>query len=242
MQSIRSPLPSLNGWSSILAIIIAVILTRLVTLALTFRTTMMQSLQEELKTKKAAIEAKYKGFEDNKTMKLRKQQELSALNSKYNVNPLDMLGATLFQMPIFFAMWRVIQGFPEIKATVWLGLNFSSTSYKELLSGNFVYLWILIAVIAAQLASQLIPQWLNRKRLKERATLAEIEALKKSERTQKMMMIVFTVITVLFTAGVQVYWMFGGIWQIFQTIGIHYLKKTQWFKERYSKKAFKANK
>ncbi|WP_426461255.1 membrane protein insertase YidC [Mycoplasma hafezii] len=239
IQSIRRPMPDLKGWASIIAIIIAVILTRLVTLALSFRATMMQSLQEDLKVKKAAIEAKYKGFENNKQMKMRKQQELAALHSKYNLNPLDQLGQMLFQMPIFFAMWRVIQGLPEIKATVWLGINFSSTSYQELFSGNWVYLWILAATILVQLASQLLPQWLNKRRLKERATIAEIEALKKSERTQRIMIIVFTVITIMFTAGVQVYWMFGGIWQIGQTLALHRVKKSKWFKERYSKKAFK---
>ncbi|WP_036452472.1 membrane protein insertase YidC [Mycoplasma buteonis] len=241
MQSIRRPMPDLNGWASIIAVIIAVIITRALTLGLTFRATMMQSLQEDLKTKKAAIEAKYKNFENNKQMKLRKQQEIAALHSKYNINPLDQLGQMLFQMPIFFAMWRVIQGIPEIKATFWLGINFSSTSYQELFSGNWVYIWILAAVIIVQLASQLLPQWLNKRRMKERATIAEIEALKKSERTQRMMMIVFTVITVFFTAGVQVYWMFGGLWQIGQTLALHKVKKTRWFKDKYSKKALKNN-
>ncbi|VEU70064.1 membrane protein insertase YidC [Mycoplasmopsis glycophila] len=242
MQSIRRPMPELNGWASIIAIIIAVIITRALTLALSFRATMMQSLQEDFKSKKAAIEAKYKGFEQNKAMKIRKQQELSALSSKYNINPMDQFGQLFIQMPIFFAIWRVIQGLPEIKSTIWLGLNFSATSYSELFAGNWAYLWILVVAVAVQLVSQLLPQMLNRRRLHERATIAEIEALKKSEKTQKMMMIVFTVITLIFTAGIQVYWMFGGLWQIGQTLSIHYLKKTQWFKNRYSKKAIKLNK
>ncbi|WP_406614074.1 YidC/Oxa1 family membrane protein insertase [Mycoplasma corogypsi] len=237
--SMRSSFGDWNGWGTILAILIAVIITRLISLALTFKATMMQSVQEDLKTKKAQIEAKYVGFENNKQMKLRKQQEISQLYSKYNINPLDQFGSMLLAMPIFLAMWRVIQSLPQLKATVWLGLNFSTTSWQAVLGGQWVYLWILIVAILAQLASQILPQLLNRKRMRERATAAEIAALKKSERTQKILMVVMVVITVLFSAGVQVYWAFGGIWQLFQVLAIHKLKHSDWFKNKYSKKALK---
>ncbi|SYV97945.1 putative inner membrane protein translocase component YidC, partial [Mycoplasmopsis edwardii] len=66
---------------------------------------MMQSIQEGLKSKKAAIEAKYAGFENNKAMKMKKNQEIQALYSKYNINPLDQFANLLLSMPIFFAMW-----------------------------------------------------------------------------------------------------------------------------------------
>ncbi|WLP85560.1 YidC/Oxa1 family membrane protein insertase [Mycoplasma seminis] len=85
----------------------------------------------------------------------------------------------------------------------------------------------------------LIPKLLNKKKFKRRTTIAEAEALKKSERTQTIMMIVFTVITVMFSAGVQVYWIFGSIWTILQTIVIHYLTQSQWFKRKYMSKYLK---
>ncbi|QGZ97391.1 membrane protein insertase YidC [Mycoplasma sp. NEAQ87857] len=239
MQSIRQSMPDLNGWASIISLIIAIVLTRLLSLAITFKSTMTQSVQEDLKVKKASIEAKYKGFENNKAMKMRKQQEISSLYSKYNLNPLDTFGSMLISIPIFLAMWRVIQGLPEIKATEWLGINFSTTSWQSLLQGNWVYLWVIVAAVVVQLLSQLLPQLLNRKRLRQRTTIAEVEALKKSERTQRIMLIVFTVITIIFTAGVQLYWMFAGIWTIGQVLVLHKIKQTKWFKYKYSVKAYK---
>ncbi|AMD81581.1 putative inner membrane protein translocase component YidC [Mycoplasmopsis canis PG 14] len=239
VQSLRQAMPELNGWATIIAILIAVIFTRLLVLAFSFKATMMQSIQEGLKSKKAAIEAKYIGFENNKTMKMKKNQEIQALYSKYNINPMDQFANLLLSMPIFFAMWRVIQGIPEIKQTVWLGINFSSVSWQKVTSGEFVYLWILIAAILVQLISQLLPQLLNRRKNNLTMTISEKQALKKSERTQRIMMIVFTGITILFSAGVQVYWLFGGLWQIAQVLGIHKLKKTKWFKQKYSKKMMK---
>ncbi|WLP85558.1 membrane protein insertase YidC [Mycoplasma seminis] len=239
IQSLRQAMPDWDGWAAIIAILIAIILTRLIGLAITFRSTVMQQVMEELKYKKAAIEAKYKGLEQNKAMKMKKQQELSALYSKYNINPADQFGTMILSMPLFFAMWRVIQSIPEIKETTWLGVNFASISYKRLFDGNWAYLWVLAAVIIFQILSMLIPKLLNKKNFKRRTTIAEAEALKKSERTQTIMMIVFTVITVMFSAGVQVYWIFGSIWTILQTIVIHYLTQSQWFKRKYMSKYLK---
>ncbi|MHA3839053.1 membrane protein insertase YidC [Mycoplasma sp. HF14] len=239
IQSLRQAMPGWDGWASIIAIVIAIILTRLIGLAITFRSTVMQQVMEELKYKKAAIEAKYKGLEQNKAMKMKKQQEISALYSKYNINPADQFGTMILSMPIFFAMWRVIQSIPEIKETTWLGVNFASISYKRLFDGQLVYLWILAAVVIFQILSMMIPRLLNKKKFKRRTTIAEAEALKKSERTQRIMMIVFTVITVMFSAGVQVYWIFGSIWTILQTISIHYLTQSKWFKQKFMSKVLK---
>lgn len=236
VQSMRQSMPDMLGWASVISIIVAIIISRLITLAFTFRTTVMQSVMEELKYKKAAIEAKYKGLEDNKAMKLKKNQEIQALYTKYNINPLDQFGNMLLTMPIFLAMWRVIQSIPEIKQTTWLGINFASTSYKRLFEGEWVYLWILVLVVGFQLLSSFLPRLLNRKKMKRKTTIAEAEALKKSERTQKIMMLVFTAITLIFTAGVQVYWLFGSIWTIMQTLIIHKLIHSKKFKEKFINK------
>ncbi|WP_036430099.1 membrane protein insertase YidC [Mycoplasmopsis felis] len=238
-QSMRQAIPELGGWGSIIVIIISLVITRLLMFAITFKSKMMQSVQEGLRTKKAAIEAKYVGFEKNKAMKMKKNQEIQALYAKYNISPLDQFGSMLITMPVFFAMWRVIQGIPEIKQTVWLGLNFSSQSWTKVLGGEFIYLWILIVTIGIQVLSQMLPKLLERKKFKQATTIAEAQALKKSERTQKIMVIVFAVITILFTVGVQVYWLFGGLWQILEVLILHKLKRTKWFKERYSKKILK---
>lgn len=236
INAITNSLPTLDGWSSIIAILVLVLLTRLFSLFITFKATIVQSAQEDLRVKKAAIENKYKGFENNKQMKMRKQKEIADLYKKNNINVLDGFLPQLVAMPIFFAMWRAIQAVPSIKATTWLGINFGATSWREVIAGNFIYLWIIIVVVIIQFTSQLIPHWLNKKRLKERTTVAEVQALKKSERYQTIFIIVFTFMAIIFTAGVQVYWLFTGIWQTFQVIGLHKLRKTQWFKNKYSRK------
>ncbi|MEE3928272.1 membrane protein insertase YidC [Mycoplasmopsis ciconiae] len=236
IQSTRQAMPNLDGWASIISIIIAVIVTKAISLALSFKGTMSQSIQEDLKTKKAVIEAKYKGFENNKQMKIKKQQEISNLYKKHNIKPIDQFASVVLAMPIFFAMWRVIQGVPEIKSTVWLTINFASVSWRRLFAGEWPYFFVLFFAAGLQFVSQFLPKLLNKKRMKQRTTIAESEALKKSEKTQNIMMIVFLFITLIFSAGVQIYWIFGSIWVIGQTLALHKLKKTDWFKYKYSKK------
>ncbi|VEU74645.1 putative inner membrane protein translocase component YidC [Mycoplasmopsis citelli] len=227
----------LKGWGTIIVLFIVTFIIRGLVFAFTFKSTAKMSVQEELKSKRAVIEAKYVGFENNKAMKARKAQELQTLNKKYNISMLDTIGAQFFTLPIFITMWRAIQIIPSIKSTEWIGINFGSTSYQKVAEGQFIYLLILILAVLIQLASSVLPMLLNKKRFKERTSIAERQALKKQERTQQIMIIVFTVFVILFSAGVQIYWIFTGLFTIIQTLIMWKVKKTQWFKDRYSLKA-----
>lgn len=240
-QGITKGIGYLNGWGAILVIFLITFIIRALVFGLTFNSTAKQTLQEELKSKRASIEAKYVGFEQNKAMKARKAQELQQLHKKYNISPLDQLATLLVTMPIFITMWRVIQAIPAIKSTTLFGvINFASQSTSKIssdISTNWPYLILVIIAILIQGLSMLLPSMLNRKRFRERTSIAEQNALKKQERTQRIMMIVFTVIVIFFGAGVQVYWIITGLFTIVQTLIIHRLKRTQWFKEKYSLKA-----
>lgn len=232
--SMRENIPSLAGWSTIFVIIIAVVITRLLALAITWKSQVNQSKQEDIKAKKAKIDAKYADFKGNKQMKMRHQQEIAALYKKNNINPLDAFLNIIISFPIFIAMWRVIQSIPEMKSTHWLGMDFAATSWKRLFAGEWAYLGILVVALVVQFFSQFTPRLLNRKKFKERTTIEEEKALKKSNKTQNIIMIVFLFITLMFSCGVQVYWIFSGLWNIIQTISIHFFKKSAYYRRKYA--------
>ncbi|UWD34206.1 membrane protein insertase YidC [Mesomycoplasma molare] len=225
-------LEATGGWSAILTIIIAVLLTKIISFIFRFKTLFTQSKQQELQAKKAKIDAKYAQYKGNKQMEARQRQEISELYKKNNVSPVAQLQQAFITMPIFIAMWRILQGLPAIKSTTWLGINLASTSYQELFAGKWIYLPILLITIIIQLVQQLLPKFLNRKQNKRLMNASETEALKKQQKTQNYMIIIFILFGVLFQASLQVYWIVGGIWEIGQILFVHYFQRTNIFKEK----------
>ncbi|QLI75201.1 membrane protein insertase YidC [Mycoplasmopsis bovis] len=231
---LSTSLSHLGGWGTIIVILVLTIILRSAMLAITFKQTVNQSKQEELKSKKAKIDAKYAEFKNNKQMKARQQQEVAELYKKHGINPFDAFVTMLISLPIFIMMWRVIQSLPEFKSTVWLGISFAETSWRRLFfSGEWQYLGVLLVVAIVQGVAQFLPQILNRKKFKERTSLEEEKALKKANRTQRIMTIVFFFVTLIFSAGLQVYWIISGLWTIIQTLSIHQFKKSTYYRRKY---------
>ncbi|MBU4690438.1 membrane protein insertase YidC [Mycoplasma sp. ES3157-GEN-MYC] len=233
--SVRTPLPDAHGWSTFLVLLIAVIITRLIVLAITWKATMSQSIQEELRVRKAKIDAKYAEFKGNKEMKMRQQQEISELYKKNGVSPMDAILSMIISFPIFIAMWRVIQSVPELKSTQFLGFDFAAVSYKRLFAGEYLYLILLILTAGTQFMSMFVPRLLNKRKTKH-LSIEQRAAMRKSDKMQWIMMVVFVFITLIFTAGVQIYWFLTSAWSILQAVAIHFFKKSNFYKKRYNKK------
>ncbi|MGL6125271.1 MAG: membrane protein insertase YidC [Metamycoplasmataceae bacterium] len=236
VNSLVVSLPAqLDGGVALLSIIISVILARMLTLILTYKSVFAQTKQQELAPKKAKIDAKYAAYKGNKQMEQKKRQETAELYKKNNINMLTPILSTLVSMPIFLAMWRIIQGIPFIKSTSLWGINFSQTSWRELFAGEWQYLILIILAVIVQAGSQFLPRYLNKKRMNERSNIAEKEAMKKANRTQNIIMIIFIFMAIIFEAGVQIYWIVGGIWTMLQTLLIHHIQKTKIFREKLIK-------
>ncbi|MGL4183865.1 MAG: membrane protein insertase YidC [Metamycoplasmataceae bacterium] len=235
VQDLAYSMPNLNGFESVLSIAISVIIARLFTLIVTYKSAFAQSKQAALAPKKAKIDAKYAAYKGNKTMEQRKRQETAELYKKNGISMVTPLLSVLVSAPIFLAMWRIVQGIPLLKATEWLGINFSSLSYQELFGGAWQYLPLILLAAIIQAGSQLVPRLLNKKRVSERANVAEKEALKKANKTQNIVMVVFVFMALIFEAGIQIYWIVGGIWMMLQSMLIHHIQKTNFFKEKLIK-------
>lgn len=235
--AMRESMPNLAGWSSFFVILIGVFITRLISLGITWKALVNQSKQDDIKSKKAKIDAKYAEFKDNKQMKQRHAAEVQELYKKYGINPLDSFLTMIVSLPIFLAMWRVIQSIPEIKSTHWLGMDFVAVSWRKLFAGHWQYLGILVLAVGVQAIAQYLPRLLNRKKFKERTSIEEAQALRKADKTQNIMMGVFLFITLIFSAGVQIYWVLSGLWTICQTLIIWQFKKSEYYRNKYGKKA-----
>ncbi|MBN0970556.1 membrane protein insertase YidC [Mycoplasma phocoeninasale] len=237
MNAIMSSLGA-TGWSVILALIIIVIIVRFLTFVISFKTLFSQAKMEEFNQKKAKIEAKYAEYKNDKQMNQRKQLEISELYKKEKISPWGQMATMFITLPILIVVFRIISTSPEIKQATIYGIQLSATSISRVFSNReFSYLPIIIISLAVQALAQYMPKILNIKKKKSlRADAYQREALKKEKRKFNIISLIFIGIGVLFSAGLQIYWIFGGIWTILQHIFVHYFQRTKFFKAKIEPK------
>ncbi len=93
------------------AIIIFTIIIYLLMLPLTIKQQKFSKMSAIMNPEIQAIQAKYKGTKDPDLMQ-QMQQETSAVYAKYGVSPSGSCVQLLIQMPILFALYRVIYAIP----------------------------------------------------------------------------------------------------------------------------------
>jgi len=94
-----------------LAIILFTIVVNLLMLPLNIRQQKFSKLSAKMSPEIQAIDAKYKGKSDQESM-MAKNQEIQAVYAKYGVSASGSCVQLLIQMPILFALYRVIQAMP----------------------------------------------------------------------------------------------------------------------------------
>ncbi len=94
-----------------LSIILFTIVIYLLLMPLTIKQQKFSKLQVRMNPEIQAIQAKYKGKQDQASM-LAMNQETKAIYAKYGVSPSGSCVQLLIQMPILFALYRVIYAMP----------------------------------------------------------------------------------------------------------------------------------
>ena len=94
-----------------LSIIIFTVIIYMALMPLTVRQQKFSKLQQKMQPELAKIQAKYKNRKDQESM-LRMNEETQALYKKYGVSPMGSCVQLLIQMPILFALYRVIYKIP----------------------------------------------------------------------------------------------------------------------------------
>lgn len=180
----------------------------------------MQMAQPEI----SKVQEKYRGRTDQASQQ-RMQLETMEIYKKYKINMLGCL-MPLLQMPIFIAMYQVVQRFPipggvlYDPAVVTINTNFLWTTL-----GNTSLLPNLpLALIVA--GTMFLSQWLMQKRTKaNQKNNRYVDA--KAQQSQKMMkfMMYFMIIMMGYiaiqNAGIAFYWIIGNTYQLFQSYISH---------------------
>jgi len=94
-----------------LTIILFTIVVNLLMMPLTIKQQKFSKLSSKIQPEMQAIQAKYKNRKDEASM-MAQNQEIQELYAKYGVSPTGSCGYLLIQMPILFALYRVIYKIP----------------------------------------------------------------------------------------------------------------------------------
>lgn len=94
-----------------LAIILFTIVVNLLMLPLTIKQQKFSKLSAKMNPELQAIQAKYKNKKDNESM-MKMNEETQAVYAKYGVSPTGSCVQLIIQMPILFALYRVIYAMP----------------------------------------------------------------------------------------------------------------------------------
>lgn len=120
-----------------LAIILFTIVINLLMLPITIKQQKFSKLSAKMNPEIQAIQAKYKGRKDQEAM-MAQNQEVQAVYAKYGVSPSGSCVWLLIQMPILFALYRVIYSMPAYVSKI--GNTFRVLAEKIISVDNAAFL------------------------------------------------------------------------------------------------------
>ncbi len=225
----------MNGWGQIFAVLLVTVIVRLIFMAVTLPSTISQQKQQALQPELAKLQQKYPNSNTNDYEKQRLAQAQMALYKKHKVHPFLSLLVMIIQFPLFISVWNALAGCAALSSDAVLGLRLSDTIWNVLSSfsgwpgnpGWWTALVLILLMSGGQILSMLIPQWLNKKRMKAVEKTHANPTADSQAKTMKYVqwfMIAFTIILgFTLPSAMGVYWLAGSIFNIAQSVIMHFI-------------------
>lgn len=202
-----------------LGILFATIIIRTLAWPIYARTNAMSTNMNEAQPELQRLEAKYRGRTDKESLR-QKQMEQMAIYKKYKIGMSSMF-LPFLQMPIFIAMYQTVTrilipgGYWTSKITVrsFLGI--------DLTIGGHWTSYLLAAIVGG---TMFILQWLSQRKpahMKKTTEHNKDPKAQQSQRTMKIVSFVMIIMMVIFSLqnnALALYWVFGNLFSIGQTL------------------------
>ena len=217
------------GLAQLLAIFLITFIVRSLMLIVTLRSTAANAKMQQLQPELTKISNKYPNADTNNYERQQKAAEMQKLYKKHKINPLATIVTMIVQFPVFICVWGALQGCASLSSDALFNLHLSDSINNVLFNGanwsngsapTALVLFLLMA--AAQVISMLLPQWLQKAKRKNVASLGKNPAETKQQSNMKMFtyimmaMIIFMGFTLPSAMGV--YWFVGALFSICQTL------------------------
>ena len=230
-----------GGVAQLLAIFLITFIVRSLMLVVTIKQTTgnakMQALQPEI----AKIQNKYPNANTNNYEKQQMAAEMQKLYKKNKINPLSTLLVMIVQFPVFICVWGALQGSASLSSDSLFNLHLSDSINTVLFNGAnwangsaVTALILFLLMVAAQVMSMLLPQFIQKAKRKNITKLGKNPAQNQQANNMKMFtyimmaMIIFMGFTLPSAMGV--YWFVGALFSIIQTLIV------EWVTQKRAKK------
>jgi YidC/Oxa1 family membrane protein insertase len=190
-----------------IAIILLTIAIRIVILPLTIKQTKSMYDMQRLQPKLRELQEKYK---DNKE---KLQKEMMSFYAEHKVNPFGGCLPLLLQMPIFYALFRVLMNSAELKSAMSLGILELGRSPSFVFSHGFIAFIPYLILIALMAITTYVPT-----------------KMMQTDPQQQRMGLMMVPLMIFFAwslpTGVLLYWITTNLWTIGQQYVTLRLAKT----------------
>ena len=218
-----------GGLAQLLAIFAITFIVRALMLLVTFKQTSSNAKMQAIQPEITKIQNKYPNANKNTYEKQQMAAEMNKLYKKNKINPLGSLLVMIVQFPVFICVWGALQGCASLSTDAFLNLHLSDSISGVLFgSGNWANgsavtaLILFLLMSGAQVIAMLLPQWIQKKKRKQVASLGKNPAQNDQQSKMKMFtyimmaMIIFMGFTLPSAMGV--YWFVGALFSVVQTL------------------------
>ena len=208
-HGLMEPLFGIHAWGW--AIILLTVAVRIFLLPLAVKQTRSQRAMQTLQPEMKKIQSKYKADkglmksdpEKYRELRAKQQEATMALYKEHGVNPASGCLPLLLQMPIFFALFQVLQSSEDLKSATFYIWDLGARTSESGAAG-----WVLILLMAGTTY------------LSSRQMLSSTAATGQAQQQQKIMMYAMPVMLAVFSfqmyVGVLIYWVTTNVWTIGQ--------------------------
>lgn len=216
-----------NAGGQILAIFLTTLIVRLIIVLMQVGSQSSQTKMTEIQPQIDALRAKYPNAETSQAEQQKLSQETMAIYKKNKIHPFRSIIILIIQFPIFICVWSALQGSAILTRGSVFGLHLTTLTQAAMTSNSSetpfaIILFVMMAV--AQFFSSLLPGWMQSWH-KAHAVGSTVKVQEKEGGTASFMkwmpiiMMIFVIIMGLqLPAAMAIYWFFGALISIVQTI------------------------
>jgi len=144
------------------------------------------------------LEKKYANRTDPDSM-MAKSQETMLIYQKYKINPVSGCLLSFIQIPLFFAFLQAINRVPAIFEGELFGMNLGMTPWKGISNGQYLYILLIILIIATTYFS-------FKHSMNQNNNMGNNEVMKQMDLMFKFMIIMISIASFSLPTALAFYW------------------------------------